>query len=77
MKNKQKIFVAGHRGMVGGAIVRALGSSGQSQVITRTHEELDLAEQVSVRRFFETEQPDQVYLAAAKAGGIHANNTYP
>lgn len=77
MKNKQKIFVAGHRGMVGGAIVRALGSSGQSQVITRTHEELDLAEQVSVRRFFETEQPDQVYLAAAKVGGIHANNTYP
>lgn len=77
MKNKQKIFVAGHLGMVGGAIVRALGSLGQSQVITRTHEELDLAEQVSVRRFFETEQPDQVYLAAAKVGGIHANNTYP
>ncbi len=75
----KRIFVAGHRGMVGSAIVRQLLASGvrQDALILRTHAELDLMEQSAVRRFFETENPDQVYLAAAKVGGIHANNTYP
>jgi GDP-L-fucose synthase len=72
-----KIYVAGHRGMVGSAIIRILNGQGQPQIITRTHAELDLTNQAAVRAFFETEQPDQVYLAAAKVGGIHANNTYP
>jgi GDP-L-fucose synthase len=72
-----KIYVAGHTGMVGGAIVRALRQSGQTNIITRSHKELDLADQHAVRGFFESERPDQVYLAAAKVGGIHANNTYP
>lgn len=72
-----KIYVAGHQGMVGSAIVRALKQRGQTQIVTRTHSELDLCEQAAVRAFFETEKPDQVYLAAAKVGGIHANNTYP
>jgi GDP-L-fucose synthase len=72
-----KIYVAGHRGMVGSAIIRVLNSQGQTHIITRTHAELDLTNQAAVRAFFETEKPDQVYLAAAKVGGIHANNTYP
>lgn len=72
-----KIYVAGHRGMVGSAIVRALKAQGQSNLITRTHVEMDLTDQSAVRGFFEQEKPDQVYLAAAKVGGIHANNTYP
>jgi GDP-L-fucose synthase len=72
-----KIYVAGHRGMVGSAIIRVLNSQGQTHIITRTHAELDLTSQAAVRAFFETEKPDQVYLAAAKVGGIHANNTYP
>ncbi|RTY33741.1 GDP-L-fucose synthase [Chlorobium phaeovibrioides] len=74
-----KIYVAGHRGMVGSAIVRHLIESGvpESSIITRTHAELDLTNQVAVNEFFATEKPDQVYLAAAKVGGIHANNTYP
>ena len=72
-----KIYVAGHRGMVGSAIVRALKSQGQTNFVVRTHAELDLTDQQAVRHFFETEKPDQVYLAAAKVGGIHANNTYP
>jgi GDP-L-fucose synthase len=63
--------------MVGSAIVRRLSSQGQTNIITRTHAELDLTNQASTRVFFETEKPDQVYLAAAKVGGIHANNTYP
>jgi GDP-L-fucose synthase len=63
--------------MVGSAIVRALQVAGHSNIVTRTHAELDLTEQAAVRDFFATEQPDQVYLAAAKVGGIHANNTYP
>jgi GDP-L-fucose synthase len=63
--------------MVGSAIVRALQQAGQANIVTRTHAELDLTDQVAVRRFFAMEQPDQVYLAAAKVGGIHANNTYP
>ena len=74
---QSKIYVAGHRGMVGSAIVRALKSQGQTHFVVRTHAELDLLDQQAVRHFFETEKPDQVYLAAAKVGGIHANNTYP
>ena len=73
----EKIYVAGHRGMVGSAIVRALEAQGQTALVTRTHEELELTDQNAVRHFFATEQPTQVYLAAAKVGGIHANNTYP
>jgi GDP-L-fucose synthase len=74
---QSKIYVAGHRGMVGAAIVRTLQARGQSNIITRTHTELDLTNQAAVREFFQTEKPDQVYLAAAKVGGIHANDTYP
>lgn len=72
-----RIYVAGHRGMVGAAIVRQLAAAGHESIITRTHAELDLCAQAEVRAFFETEKPEQVYLAAAKVGGIHANNTYP
>lgn len=72
-----KIYVAGHRGMVGSAIVRVLKARGEANILTRTHAELDLTDQAAVRAFFEQEKPDQVYLAAAKVGGIHANNTYP
>ena len=72
-----KVFLAGHRGMVGGAIMRRLASTGDSEVITRTHQELDLTDQTAVRAFMQTERPDVVILAAAKVGGIHANNTYP
>lgn len=63
--------------MVGSAIVRALEARGSADIVTRTHAELDLTNQAAVRKFFETEQPEQVYLAAAKVGGIHANNTFP
>src|SRR5574343_1690700 len=73
---KEKIFVAGHRGMVGGAILRQLKAAG-AEVITRTHAELDLTNQAAVDAFFAAEKPSQVYLAAAKVGGIYANNTYP
>ena len=73
----QKIYVAGHRGMVGSSIVRNLQAKGFSNIVTRTHAELDLIDQQSVKVFFEHEKPDQVYLAAAKVGGIHANNTFP
>ena len=73
----QKIYIAGHRGMVGSAILRNLAAKGYSNIVTRTHAELDLTNQVAVRLFFEQEKPDQVYLAAAKVGGIHANNTLP
>lgn len=74
-----KIYVAGHNGMVGSAIVRYLVASGypEERIIGRTHAALDLTNQAAVRTFFEAEMPDQVYLAAAKVGGIHANNTYP
>jgi GDP-L-fucose synthase len=75
--NNPKIYVAGHRGMVGSAIVRTLQAAGHSNLVTRTHAELDLTDQAGVRAFFASEKPDQVYLAAAKVGGIHANNTYP
>lgn len=79
MSEQQKIYIAGHRGMVGSAILRNLEVKGQpaKNIITRTHKELDLINQAAVREFFEAERPDQVYLAAAKVGGIHANNTYP
>ena len=73
----QKIYVAGHRGMVGSAIVRNLQAKGYTNLVTRTHEEMDLTDQAAVKAFFEQEKPDQVYLAAAKVGGIHANNTFP
>ena len=73
----QKIYVAGHRGMVGSAIVRNLRRCGYTNIVIRTHDELDLTNQAAVQTFFEQEKPDQVYLAAAKVGGIHANNTYP
>ena len=78
MSNLQpKIYVAGHRGMVGSAIVRALEAVGQSNIVVRTHAELDLTNQAAVQAFIAQEKPDQIYLAAAKVGGIHANNTYP
>lgn len=73
----QKIFVAGHRGMVGSAIVRNLQSQGYDNIVTRSHAELDLTDQAQVSAFFKQERPAQVYLAAAKVGGIHANNTFP
>ena len=72
-----KIYVAGHRGLVGSAIVRNLEAKGYKNIIYRTHKELDLTNQEAVRTFFEEERPEYVFLAAAKVGGIHANNTYP
>ena len=77
MIRESKIFVAGHRGMVGSAIVRTLRQLGQANLVTRTHHQLDLTNQAAVQAFFASEKPTQVYLAAAKVGGIHANNTYP
>ncbi len=77
MNPQPKIYVAGHRGMVGSAIVRILQQQGQTNIVTRTHAEMDLTDQTAVRAFFKSEKPDQVYLAAAKVGGIYANNTYP
>jgi GDP-L-fucose synthase len=74
---QQKIYVAGHSGMVGSAIVRNLQEKGYTNVVTRTHAELDLTNQADVKAFFQKEKPDQVYLAAAKVGGIHANNAFP
>ena len=72
-----KIYVAGHRGMVGSSIVRNLQAKGYTNIVTRTHAQLDLTNQAAVQAFFATEKPDQVYLAAAKVGGIYANNTFP
>ena len=77
MDKESKIFVAGHRGLVGSAIVRNLKSKGYSNLLFRTHEELDLTNQIAVREFFEKEKPEYVFLAAAKVGGINANNTAP
>jgi GDP-L-fucose synthase len=78
MINKNaKIYIAGHRGLVGSAIVRRLGKDGYNNLITRTRQELDLTDQLAVKEFFEKEKPEYVFLAAAKVGGIMANNTYP
>lgn len=77
MEKKDKIYVTGHRGLVGSAIVRNLKEKGYTNIIGRTHKELDLTDQVMVREFFESEKPDVVVLAAAKVGGINANNTAP
>ncbi|HJV52179.1 MAG TPA: GDP-L-fucose synthase [Noviherbaspirillum sp.] len=73
----KRIFVAGHRGLVGSAIVRALRKRDRNNIVTRSHAELDLTDQAQVRAFFESHAIDEVYLAAARVGGIHANNTYP
>src|SRR6056300_1005319 len=73
----KKIFVAGHRGMVGSAICRQLQKQADIEIITRTRTELDLCNQLAVHEFMKSEKPDEVILAAAKVGGIHANNTYP
>ncbi len=72
-----RIYVAGHRGLVGSALVRALQARGFANLLLRTHAELDLTDQAATRDFFERERPDYVFLAAAKVGGIHANDTYP
>lgn len=77
MEKNAKIYVAGHRGMVGSAIVRALRRHGYANIITRTHAELDLTRQADVEAFFKHERPDYVFLAAAKVGGIVANNEAP
>ncbi|PVY42439.1 GDP-L-fucose synthase [Pontibacter virosus] len=76
MEKTSKIYIAGHRGMVGSAILRQLEANGHTNIITRTSSELDLRNQQAVQEFFETERPDYVFLAAAKVGGIHANNTF-
>ena len=76
MNNLSKIFIAGHRGMVGSAITRKLNELGYTNLILRTSKELDLTRQSDVEEFFKTERPEYVFLAAAKVGGIHANNTY-
>ncbi len=76
MEKTAKIYVAGHRGMVGSALMRLLAREGYQHVVTRTSAELDLRNQAAVARFFDQEQPEYVLLAAAKVGGIHANNTY-
>lgn len=77
MEIKSKIYVAGHNGMVGSAIVRCLESNGYSNLILKSHNELDLTDQVATDKFFEEQKPEYVFLAAAKVGGIHANNSYP
>ncbi len=77
MKLDAKFYVAGHRGLVGSSICRKLAAMGVRSIVTRTSKELDLREQSAVRDFFAAERPDYVFLAAAKVGGIHANNTYP
>jgi GDP-L-fucose synthase len=77
MKQDSKIYVAGHSGLVGSALMRQLQAKGYRNLVTRTHAELDLINQAAVREFFAAEEPEYVLLAAAKVGGIHANNTYP
>jgi GDP-L-fucose synthase len=77
MDKHAKIYVAGHRGLVGSALMRQLAKQGYSNIVTRTHAELDLTNQQVVADFFAAEKPEYVFLAAAKVGGIHANNTYP
>ncbi|MDB5642988.1 MAG: GDP-L-fucose synthetase [Hyphomicrobiales bacterium] len=77
MRTDARVFVAGHRGMVGSALVRKLRGLGHTNILTRAHDALDLADKAATRRFFEAERPDFVFLAAAKVGGIHANDAYP
>lgn len=77
MPHTEKVYVAGHRGMVGSAILRELRSRGYENIVTRDRQALDLCNQQEVEQFFAEEKPERVYLAAAKVGGIHANNTYP
>jgi GDP-L-fucose synthase len=77
MDRNGRIYVAGHRGLVGSALMRQLEAQGYRNVVVRTHAELDLTDQAAVRNFLAAEKPDYVFLAAAKVGGIHANNTYP
>ncbi|KQT34356.1 GDP-L-fucose synthase [Methylophilus sp. Leaf414] len=77
MDKNAKIYVAGHRGLVGSALIRQLTAQGYTNLLTKTHAELDLTDQIAVSRFFASEKPEFVLLAAAKVGGIHANNTYP
>jgi len=77
MKKTSKIYIAGHRGLVGSAIIRNLEKNGYTNLITKTHSELDLLDSVAVSNFFKKEKPEFTFLAAAKVGGIHANDTYP
>ena len=77
MDSQARIYVAGHRGLVGSAIVRRLQAEGAHDLILRTHEQLELTDKNAVERFFSEEKPEYVFLAAAKVGGIHANSTYP
>jgi GDP-L-fucose synthase len=77
LNTQPRIYVAGHNGLVGSAIVRALRAAGHTEIVTRSHQELELTDQARVHDFFRSERIDQVYLAAARVGGIHANNTYP
>jgi GDP-L-fucose synthase len=77
MDKNAKIYIAGHRGLVGSALMRQLAKQGYHNTVTRTHAELDLTNQQAVADFFRSEKPEYVFLAAAKVGGIHANNTYP
>lgn len=77
MNKNSKIYIAGHKGLVGSAIIRNLENKGYTNLIYRTFEELDLTNQADVKKFFENERPEYVILAAARVGGIHANNTYP
>jgi GDP-L-fucose synthase len=77
MDKNARIYIAGHRGLVGSALMRNLRAGGYTNFLTRTHTELDLTSQVAVEAFFAAEKPDYVFLAAARVGGIHANNTYP
>ena len=76
MNIESKIYVAGHRGMVGSAVVRALQEKGYKNIVTRTRSELDLTDQSAVRAFYEAESIDYAVIAAAKVGGIHANSTF-
>ena len=77
MNHSDKIYIAGHKGLVGSAIVRNLEAQGFTNLLMRTHQELDLTDQIQVNDFFKKEKPNFVILAAGKVGGIHANNTYP
>lgn len=77
MNKNAKIYLAGHRGLAGSAIVRELQKQGYTNLVTRTHAELDLEDAIATQQFFDQERPELVFLAAAKVGGIHANNTYP